>query len=601
MKKMLSFIISCFLLSGFAFSQDFASIKGKIIDESGSPLPGVTVTLTGEFIAPMVQITSEQGGFDFSTLPDGKGYVLKAELSGFETVIQSALDLSSGQDIQLTLTLEQISLQEEAVVVAVEVPVRVVRDGQIVRGLTGDDFEVYEDGVLQKITAFDVVSRKIIHPDDESAGAQQEASPKRLFILVFNIFDYNESVEEAIDHFFSQIFRSGDQVLIVTEGALLNIEKGKGLSDLVQNLKMNLQEYKTISTAAISNAFKELRYEADRLQGNLQSGGRTGSQSLGQAIVNFYDNYRRLWLEYKARFVTPDLALYQSIIKRIKQIEGEKWTLCFQQREMFPKLINESSLERNIKNYLDASTADPLQTTMQRTIRAKQWELYRQFNASGDIPAESMRDIFMEANITFHLILLRSVKAHISQDFEMREVGSEYEDNLKKISFSTGGTSIFSNKVKEALQDASEAEDYFYLLVYSPHDTPSNQERKIEVNVNSEDAEIIYLKKIPKLSAPPVQITGFQVLNKTVSFNLNNYQMAKLDGKTKGIAEVKVTIFDSSSEVVFEEGRNLELNKEETHIALNFGHLSNGQYFIVIQVVDRIANETDVYSGSVVF
>ena len=51
--------------------------------------------------------------------------------------------------------------QEEVTVTALEVPVRVIHKGQMVKDLTKEDFEIYENGLKQEITAFEVITRKI--------------------------------------------------------------------------------------------------------------------------------------------------------------------------------------------------------------------------------------------------------------------------------------------------------------------------------------------------------------------------------------------------------------------------------------------------------
>ncbi|MCK4825345.1 hypothetical protein KA005_56885, partial [bacterium] len=51
--------------------------------------------------------------------------------------------------------------QEKVTVTAVEVPVRVLLKGEVIRGLAKEDFEVFENGVKQEITQFKIVSRKI--------------------------------------------------------------------------------------------------------------------------------------------------------------------------------------------------------------------------------------------------------------------------------------------------------------------------------------------------------------------------------------------------------------------------------------------------------
>ena len=91
---------------------------------------------------------------------------------------------------------EQKTSQEEVTVIAVEVPVRVLHKGQFVRNLTKEDFDLYENGVLQPITGFEVRSRRISVPVDAPAEELKIRPEKRLFLLIFNIFDYQDYVEK---------------------------------------------------------------------------------------------------------------------------------------------------------------------------------------------------------------------------------------------------------------------------------------------------------------------------------------------------------------------------------------------------------------------
>ncbi len=420
---------------------------------------------------------------------------------------------------------------------------------------------------------------------------------KRIFFLIFNIFDYNDAVGEAIDYFFENIFRRRDQIIILTEDRLLNIETGKGISAVSQNLKATLKKFKLISTAQTFRAYKDLRFEADRVLSNIRGGSR--GWNWDQAILRFYDNYMRVWADYKKRNIIPDIGVYRSIIKRVKQMEGEKWALCFQQRELFPKLKNESRLERAIREKVDNSTADAIITAQQRNIRTKQWEIQSTLDVSGDIPTEGLKNLFMEANMTFHLILLESPRVLLAQDFELEEVSQDFEDCFKQISFSTGGYSTFSNKVSETLQAATESEDYHYLLVYSPKDSLSTTKRDIEVKVNKKGVDIFYLKQIPEIGEPLITISNFKINRKTISFSIINYTRTRIEGKLTGVGEVQITIFDEGSNKVFDEGKILNLIDEEINISLNFDWLESGSYFIIIRTVDKISQEVDVFSSTI--
>ena len=489
--------------------------------------------------------------------------------------------------------------QEAAIVMAVEVPVRVIQKGQTIKNLTKEDFEVFENGVKQEITAFEVVSRRISIPKETSPDTMKISPKKRTFLLIFNIFDYNDAVGEAIDYFFENVFQRRDQIIILTEARLLNIETGKGISEISKNLKETLKKFKVISTAQTIRAYKDLRYEADRLLANLRPDVRNLRNTWDQDILRFYNNYIRIWADYKKQYIIPDIEIYRSIIKRVKLIEGEKWALCFQQKEIFPKLKNEGPLERAIREKVDASSADPTLTAQQRNIRTKQWELQNNLDVSGNIPTEGLKNLFMEANITFHLILLKSPRTLIAQDFELREVSQDYEDCFKQISFSTGGYSTFSNNVSEALQKATESEDYHYLLVYSPKDSQSTEKRDIEVKVNKKGIDIIYLKQIPEIGEPLITISNFKINRKTISFSLINYKRTKIEGKLTGMGEIKITIFDEESNKVFDEGKALNIIDKELNISLNFDWLESGSYFIIIQAIDKISQEVDVFSSTI--
>ena len=117
MKKLFTFVAVLLLVGVFVSAQDLGAIRGKVIDEDGTPLPGVSVTLTGGKIAMMSSVSSAAGNFRFISLPVANDYILKIELSGFKTIIREKLSVSYGRDIIFNFTLEQTALEEEITVI----------------------------------------------------------------------------------------------------------------------------------------------------------------------------------------------------------------------------------------------------------------------------------------------------------------------------------------------------------------------------------------------------------------------------------------------------------------------------------------------------
>lgn len=117
MKKVLSMLCLICLIGTFTYAQEAGNIKGTISDSDGTPLPGVTVTLSSSKILAQTVITSERGNFRFMGLPVARDYALRLELPGFNTLIREKLDVSFGRDLSLSLTLSQATLEEEITVI----------------------------------------------------------------------------------------------------------------------------------------------------------------------------------------------------------------------------------------------------------------------------------------------------------------------------------------------------------------------------------------------------------------------------------------------------------------------------------------------------
>ncbi len=117
MRKALVVISLLLITAGFICAQEFGAVRGKVSDKEGNALPGVAVTLTGSKTAPRSVVTSTEGNFRFLNLPVGSDYAVKFELTGFRGVTRTELAVSYGRDIDLDITLDQASLEEQITVV----------------------------------------------------------------------------------------------------------------------------------------------------------------------------------------------------------------------------------------------------------------------------------------------------------------------------------------------------------------------------------------------------------------------------------------------------------------------------------------------------
>jgi hypothetical protein len=104
-------------------------LYGKVADQQGQPLPGVTVTVTGSG-SPQVQTTDKDGQFRFLGLYPGS-YKLKAELEGFSTLEYPNITVRLGGKANLEVTLT--AAVKDVITVTGEAPI--LDERQVNRGV----------------------------------------------------------------------------------------------------------------------------------------------------------------------------------------------------------------------------------------------------------------------------------------------------------------------------------------------------------------------------------------------------------------------------------------------------------------------------------
>jgi len=101
------------LLAGTAAAQvTNGQITGRVTDQSGAAVPGVTVTLESPaLIRPMVDVTAVSGRYEFPIVPIGT-YTVTFELTGFKKVIRQNVIIETGFQAEVNAVLEVGGLTE---------------------------------------------------------------------------------------------------------------------------------------------------------------------------------------------------------------------------------------------------------------------------------------------------------------------------------------------------------------------------------------------------------------------------------------------------------------------------------------------------------
>ncbi len=176
MKKKLSFLMLIVFVTaaGTAFAQSTPEgrINGKVVDNQGSPLPGVTVQATSpKLIGKEVAITDGNGIYRLMALPSGT-YDITFTLTGFNTLLRKDIYLEFSQTLALNVALEQAAISEQVTVVgqAPMIDVKSTTKGQV---MTKETFLNLPRG-----RAFDSLVATIpgVSNDDTTAGVSVDGA-----------------------------------------------------------------------------------------------------------------------------------------------------------------------------------------------------------------------------------------------------------------------------------------------------------------------------------------------------------------------------------------------------------------------------------------
>ena len=138
--------LTLLLTGGLAWAQATAELAGKVTDESGAVLPGVTVTATQtDTGVSRSTVTDGAGAWVMPNLPTGP-YRLEVSLQGFRTYVQTGITLQVGATPTINAQLAVGNLEETVSVEAAAPLVDVQERGHQRRRRTGADRRVAAAG-----------------------------------------------------------------------------------------------------------------------------------------------------------------------------------------------------------------------------------------------------------------------------------------------------------------------------------------------------------------------------------------------------------------------------------------------------------------------
>ncbi len=368
----------------------------------------------------------------------------------------------------LILFVSGQEIQEEAIAVNIEVPVRVFTRGQFVGELSIDDFEVYEDGVLQKIEALYLVKKTVIEREEtelDKKMARRIYLPEvsRTFVLVFEMTDYFPQVEETLAYFFQNVFLPDDSLYVVTPKKTYSLKKeflDKTPTEvIVDQLKNKLSKDIKLASGELKSLIRDLEWYRIQMEG-----GRDDSGSAAMAastVLRRIKDYR--YFDEKKLMEFKD---------QLKDIEGQKYVFLFYQKNIIPVPAGIS--------VPDEVERPPISFSVDRVKKAFSDSLI------------TINFIFVTKTDLFHIDGYRMNPVQ-QGGLLLMDQSAEIFGAFHEMAEATGGITDSSANVAASFERAAIASENYYLLYYTPKGYKSDGKFKsIKVKVKEKSYTITH-------------------------------------------------------------------------------------------------------------
>jgi hypothetical protein len=297
-------------------------------------------------------------------------------------------------------------IQEESIVINVEVPTRVFERNTFVDNLTIDDFEIYEDGKLQKLDAIYLIKKKSIERREEIKRFNPQTS--RQFFLWFQISEYMPRIRKAIEYFFENVFIPGDSLVVITTVSTYNLNSRaielKTKEEIANQLTGIIRKDATTGNLEYRSALRDLQEIVNIIE-----------FKSGETRATLEDNITEDFSVFNVGSLEEVVQMYSTIVENLEDLrkidqqklldyaeylkdkDGQKHIFLFYEREFLPQL-DPNTLDKFMTQYQDNPA---LQLTMST--------LFQTYKRDVTIDVDRVKQAFADSLISIHFLFLKTI------------------------------------------------------------------------------------------------------------------------------------------------------------------------------------------------
>lgn len=355
--------------------------------------------------------------------------------------------------LALALPLAAQTFEEKVTVNYIEVPVTVLRDGNPVRGLTKENFDLSEDGRKRAVESFEAI-------DFAASGTAKSVSPlnpaaRRNFLLLFDLSYSNPTTigraQQAARSFISRSIGLRDRVSI----GVVDVDRGFRFvtafttdREMLVSAIADLKNFRTNDPLQISGV--------SVLEPAPQNAAGLGAND-SIALENLIDIARqsdRLNESFSRTRVRREVEILSNVARALQRLAGRKHLVLLSEG-FDPRLVTGR----------DVGETEDQEEESRAISRGEVWKVDsdKRFGSSESMKSiDLMADAFRKADVVLHAVDIQGVR--VQNDVRS---GAKFNSNggLFLLADSTGGT-VFrnSNDISAELDRLTRQHEVVYVL-----------------------------------------------------------------------------------------------------------------------------------------
>jgi len=347
--------------------------------------------------------------------------------------------------------------QHEVSVIDIEVPVRVTDGNNFIDNLSIDDFEIFENGQLQKIKSLYLI--KDTNLQRKESLSQSTPITERQFFILFQMQDFIPRLNEVVDYLFNEVLQERDTLTIMTPLKRYSLSKQalqtKSREVLAEEMKGLIRKDTLMGNSDYNSLMRELKRLVTSISSSNPMSGIEHDSTSGQFGIEVLLLRYKQTLQKMEELRIVDEKKILTLSQQLKRIPGQKIVFFFYQREFRPEL------EPRIANQLMSLHQDKPE------IIDHIQDLFQMYHRQPSIHINRLKMAFADSSILFNFLFMNKEPETIS-GIRMNEQSEDVFSVFTEVATSTGGIVDNAQNPAAGFKNAVNASESYYLLIYTP-------------------------------------------------------------------------------------------------------------------------------------